>query len=428
MSQLKKRSYTIMITVVTILIISYFLFFNTENISIEVVEAPAIKGDIIKTISLTGSISSSDSEVINLPTGIVVEKVYVDENNYVEAGQLLAELNSDDLGISIKKTNLLIAQLEEDLTTVSGNASALEKALLKNTLLIAKEDYDKASKDFETSENEVEKSKALLSGSAISQAEYDKVVSISTDAYSYYSIAKINYDNANKRYLDFDSNQATRIASIKRQIETARLDLSSFKLKSEDNLITSSIPGVLTTFPLKEGRSILPNSIIEIYDTSRFQFKSMVPQEDAILIKTGQQSSVSIAGIPSSYEGSVTSIGTNAVIDVISGSRTPKVEVIIILDASDDNIIAGFDADAVVEVTRLTDVLIIRRESVRKDQNGKEFVFVIQDNKAIKTYIETGASDNTNVAVLLGINENDMIIVNPSLEVQDGSPLKVAIR
>lgn len=428
MSQTKKRSLTIMIIIVIILIISYFLFFNTENISVEVVGVPAIKGDIIKTISLTGSISSSDSEVINLPTGIVVEKVYAYENDYVGAGQLLAELNSDDLNISIEKTNLLIAQLEEDLTTVSGNASALEKALLRNTLSIAKEDYDKASKDFDTSEKEIEKSKALLSGGAISQAEYDKVLSISADAYSYYSIAKINYENANKRFLDYDRNQATRIASIKRQIESARLDLSSFKLKSEDNLITSSIPGVLTTFPLKEGRSILPNSIVEIYDTSRFQFKSMVPQEDAVLIKTGQKSSVNISGIPTSYQGSVTSIGTNAIIDTPSGSRTPKVEVIIMMDASDDKIIAGFDADAVVEVIRLTDVLIIRRESVRKDQDGKEFVFVVQDNKAIKKYIETGASDNTNVTVLSGINENDIIVVNPSLEVQDGSPLKVAIR
>jgi HlyD family secretion protein len=154
----------------------------------------------------------------------------------------------------------------------------------------------------------------------------------------------------------------------------------------------------------------------------------MVPQEDAVLLKTGQKSSVSISGISSSYLGTVTSIGANAVIDTLSGSRTPKVEVIITMDAPDDQIIAGFDADAVVEVIRLTDVLIIRRESVRKDQDGKEFVFVIQDNKANKTYIETGAFDNTNVAVLSGIDDNHMIIVNPSLEVQDGTPLKVAVR
>jgi HlyD family secretion protein len=428
MSHTKKRFLTIVIISVIILIISYFLFFNTENISVEVDGASVIKGDIIKTISLTGSISPSDSEVIDLPTGIIVEKVYADENNYVNAGQLLAVLNSDDLSISIEKANLLIAQLEEDMTTVSSSASALEKALLRNTLLIAKEDYDKASKDFKTSENEIEKSKALLSGGAISQAEYDKALSISADAYSYYNIARINYDNANKRYLDYDSNQATRIASIERQIESARLDLASLKLKYEDNFVTSSIAGILTTFSLKEGRSILPNSIIEIYDTSRFQFKSMVPQEDAVLLKTGQKSSVSISGISSSYLGTVTSIGANAVIDTLSGSRTPKVEVIITMDAPDDQIIAGFDADAVVEVIRLTDVLIIRRESVRKDQDGKEFVFVIQDNKANKTYIETGAFDNTNVAVLSGIDDNHMIIVNPSLEVQDGTPLKVAVR
>lgn len=428
MSQTKKRSLIIMIIIVIILIISYFWFFNTENISIEVEGASVIKGDIIKTINLSGSISPSDSEEISLPTGIVVEKVYAGENKFVEVGQLLAELNSDDININIEKTRLLINQLENDLIIASGDASATEKSLLRNALLIAKEDYDKASKDLETSEKDIEKSKSLLSGGAISQAEYDKALSISADVNSYYNIAKLNYDNANKRYLDYDRNQATRISSIETQIESAKLDLSSLKLKYEDNLITASISGMLTTFPIKEGRSILPNSKIEIVDNSRFQFKSMVPQEDAVLVELGQKSLISISGIPASYEGTVTLIGTIAVIDTLSGSRTPKVEVTITLESPNTQVVSGFDADAVVEVIRLTDELIIKRESVKKDQDGKEFVFVIKDNKAIKTYIITGASDNTNVAVMSGINENDTIIVNPSLDVQDGTPLKVVAR
>ncbi|MBV1757875.1 MAG: HlyD family efflux transporter periplasmic adaptor subunit [Dethiosulfatibacter sp.] len=424
----KKRSLLIMIIIVIILIISYFWFFNTENISIEVEGVPVTKGDIIKTVNLSGSISPLDSEVINLPAGVVVEKVYAEENKFVEAGQLLAELNSDNLKISIEKTNLLINQLEDDLITASGDASAIEKSLLRNALLLAKEDFDKASKDFESSENEIEKSEALLSGGAISQAEYDKVLSLSADIYSYYNTAKINYDNANKRYMDYDRTQATRVNSIKTQIESARLDLSSLKLKYEENLITSSISGVITSFPVKEGRSILPDSRIEINNTNNFQFKSMVPQEDAVLIDLGQKSLVNISGISTSYEGAVTSIGTIAIIDTLSGSRTPKVEVAVTLEATDNQVVSGFDADAVVEVVRLTDELIIKRESVKKDLDGKEFVFVIKDNKAIKTYITTGASDNTNIAVLSGINENDIIIVNPSLDVQDGSPLKVEIR
>lgn len=424
----KKRLIIIVSITAIVFIISYFQFFNTENISIEVEGAPVITGYIVKTISLSGSIRPSDSEVISLPAGIVVEKIHAVENDFVEAGQLLAELNTDDLSISIDKTNLLIDQLEDDLKTVSGDASVVEKMLLKNALLIAKEDLDKASKDLESANNEVEKSKALLVGGAISQSEHDRMLSLFSDIYNYYNIAKLNYDNANKRYLDYDRNQETRTRSIETQIESARLDLSTLNLKYKENFITSSISGVLTAFPIKEGRSIQPNSKIEIFNISSFQFESMVPQEDAVFIKLGQNSLVDITGISTSYEGTVTSIGTIASIDSQSSSRTPKVKVEITLTSTDNHVVSGFDADAVVEVVRLTDQLIIKRESVKKDQDGREFVFVIQDNKAVKTYISTGPSDSTNIAVLSGLNENDIIIVNPSLTVQDGSPLKVIAR
>ena len=104
----KKRLIIIVSITAIVFIISYFQFFNTENISIEVEGAPVITGDIVKTISLSGSIRPSDSEVISLPAGIVVEKIHAVENDFVEAGQVLAELNTDDLSISIDKTNLLI--------------------------------------------------------------------------------------------------------------------------------------------------------------------------------------------------------------------------------------------------------------------------------------------------------------------------------
>jgi hypothetical protein len=51
MSHAKKRSLTIVNISVTTLIISYFLFFNTENISVEVDGASVIKVDVIRIMS-----------------------------------------------------------------------------------------------------------------------------------------------------------------------------------------------------------------------------------------------------------------------------------------------------------------------------------------------------------------------------------------
>ncbi|MBG0765372.1 MAG: biotin/lipoyl-binding protein [Tissierellales bacterium] len=105
MKIINKKTITIFI-VVLLLIIAYFLFFTRDEESVEVKTMKAYTGDIEKTLEISGSVKSSDSEEISIQPNLKVLKTYVRENDYVSSGDLLAELEMDDLQTSLDKSNL----------------------------------------------------------------------------------------------------------------------------------------------------------------------------------------------------------------------------------------------------------------------------------------------------------------------------------
>ena len=94
---MKKIKLPIIIIMAAILAASYFLF--TRDDPILVTSMKASKGEITKTIDVSGAINSPDVELILIEPNMKVNKVYVNENDIVEKGQILAELDSNELDI-----------------------------------------------------------------------------------------------------------------------------------------------------------------------------------------------------------------------------------------------------------------------------------------------------------------------------------------
>ena len=410
--------------VIAVLLISYFLFSKKGNSAIEVSAFPTNMGSVSKTIEFSGVVKSSDREEIMVTPDLEVLKTYVKENDQVEKGQLLAELDTTDLLISLKKSQVSLEQLYSDSAAEKSSNSA-DKDILYNTLLKSKETLEKYNKDLELSAADLEKSKILYDESAISKAEYDKYVTAKTNLESSLKIAELNYNDAVTKYNDYGSSVKLNVEKIDRQIESLNLDIESLNYKIEKTKIYSSISGIVTDFPLTEGRSTLSNSKIVIYDTTSYEFIAKIAQEDAVLIKEGQNSNVSVNGITKTYEGVVSQVGKTAQIDEMSGSKTPKVEVIIEIINPDDLLKSGFEGDASVQIDKNDNVLVIKSEAVKKDDENKQYLYILKNGIASKTYVEIGLSDDYYVSVLSGIKENDIVILNPPMELTDGMKVKM---
>lgn len=134
--QRKKRITTIIVVVLLVLVLlAVALSFLRDRITerfaeeeeIAIQSAQVTVGSIQTTVSGSGRLSDEESETISLPANLTLEKVYVNNNQSVEAGAILAAVNHPSLVAAM-------AQLQADLDALDEEISAAEGEEISDTI------------------------------------------------------------------------------------------------------------------------------------------------------------------------------------------------------------------------------------------------------------------------------------------------------
>jgi HlyD family secretion protein len=416
---MKKYRFLMLFLAVTIIAAAGFFFLNREE-TMEVSTMQSYTGNISQTIEVSGVIDSNAIQVIPLEANRKVIKTYVQKNDLVKENQLIAELDTTDIGLSIKKARTNLEDLQAKLIRLTSDKS--NAILLSNALTKSNEEYAQAQADLQTAQDDLKRAELLYGENAISKVEYDKYVSEVNRLTANVKKAELSLNDATVRFSNNDEENQQSIASLERQIRTAQLDIESLHNEIEDSKIYSSLAGFITEFPLEADHQILAGESITIYGNDAYEFKALVPQQDATLIKEGLTAMVSIDGLKNSYEGIVTTVSKNAVTDN-SGSE-PKVEIRIKITNPDDAMLFGYEGKANIILAEQEAGLILKNECVKNDDNG-QYVYVLDGKAAKKVYVETGITDGYVTNIEKGISENDVVIINPPLNLTDGMIVKV---
>ena len=78
-------------------------------------------------------------------------------------------------------------------------------------------------------------------------------------------------------------------------------------------------------------------------------------------------------------------------------------------------------------VDKRDDVVTIPAQAVFTE-NGVQYVYLVKDDKVVKTQIKIGLSNDTKVEVTQGLKENDSLIIEGQSFLSDGEKIKVLIR
>lgn len=412
--KLKKTFYLIIPVAILILVVFFSISRNESGIKARAYKIE--KGNISKNITLSGSIESLDSEEITIPAGSKILEVFLSENDMVKAGDIIALLDTDSLTRMLKKAEISLEDLESDLYKLESSQD-IDREIVSNELMKAQEEYDKAIENLESAKLDMEKNKTLYEENAISKSHYEDFVETFESEQSKVGLAFLNLENRKKNLLSYDLSKTSTIESLKRQIESVKLDIEDIKESIADGTIKSSISGILSNSDLKKGRRLSSTSTLLINST-KYRLTGYSPQEDALVINEGDAASITVKGIDKKYEGNVTYKARKAVVEG-NGNMTPKTEIIIGIDTSDEMLYPGLDADAEILVEEGTDLIIARRESVRYSDTGS-FVFTVSKGKAIKTSVKTGIYDDFYIEITEGLDEGSTIIENPTPEIKDG--------
>jgi len=127
--QRKKRITTIIVVVLLVLVLlAVALSFLRDRITerfaeeeeIAIQSAQVTVGSIQTTVSGSGRLSDEESETISLPANLTLEKVYVNNNQSVEAGAILAAVNHPSLVAAMAQLQADLDALDEEIGEAEG--------------------------------------------------------------------------------------------------------------------------------------------------------------------------------------------------------------------------------------------------------------------------------------------------------------------
>jgi HlyD family secretion protein len=342
----------------------------TVNVQVDA----ASNGPIQRRVIADATLFPLDQAAITAKVTAPVSKFYVDRGAKVHAGQLLAELENQDLvGASLESQG---GYQQAD----AGYQQAVQKAA--QDLTLSKQQMDAAQRLFDNRQN-------LLKEGAASAKDVD-------DAAVALTQAKNEYEAAQKQ-LDLKVAEGG-LTAAKGKSAGAAAQLSYTK-------IVSPIDGVVTDRPVYQGETAPSGSpIITVMNLSQVVAKAHVSQQEAAQIKVGDPASVLMTSVPEA-KGKVTLV--SPALDL----NSTTVEVWVQVPNPQGLLKPGGSARVDIVTQTVPNAIVAPVAALLTGSDGATSVMLLNtDNKVSRKKVKVGIRDGANMQVLDGLKKGDRIV------------------
>jgi HlyD family secretion protein len=148
----------VLITVVVILLI--IKPFNKKEAEVTFDTVKVERGNITNTVTATGTIEAITTVNVGTQVSGILQHVYVDFNDIVKKGQLLAKLDETSLKAQLEQSQSQVDQAQAQLNFQEATYKRLKTLYEKD--LIAQTDYDQALYNYENSKASLSNAKSAL--------------------------------------------------------------------------------------------------------------------------------------------------------------------------------------------------------------------------------------------------------------------------
>ena len=190
-------------------------------------------------------------------------------------------------------------------------------------------------------------------------------------------------------------------------MEAAREDLNAAKAG-----LTAPIGGVVTGLSaVQGGMAGSYTALCTVESLEDVDVDIALSRYDLEKVKVGQSAAVTTLG--RTYTGTVSAIDAMATAGAgTGGTATAYVHAKIHLDAPDENLKLGIEANVVILTGEAKNVLSLPLGAVNTDVGG-QFCLVVENGVAVRREVVTGLSSDTVVEITSGLSAGDVVITDP---------------
>jgi RND family efflux transporter MFP subunit len=332
--------------------------------------------------------SSSDAVDLRLPADIrsmqttsifarangYLKKILVDIGDHVEAGALLAEIDTPDVDADLARA---VASLE-----------------------LAKANLSKAQEDESLADTTLKRYAGLNDTGGVTQQQIDERRSALTQS-------------------------QLALASGRASVAVADAEVKRLTVLQGFERVVAPFPGTITARNYDVGALLAPTNSTEgrelykIDRTDALRVFVNVPQAYATTLKVGEEAFLSVRNyVGREFAGKI--VRTTGVID--AATRTLRIEVDV--PNQDGALYSGMYGEMRVRVKPGSPSLIVPTSSLVFVADGT-WVWVVDGEQARRRKIEVGRDFGTELEVLTGLTAQDVVVKNPGERLADGASVRV---
>ena len=352
------------------------------------------KGDLAKSVVATGKIEPITKVEIKSKASGIVKKLYVDYGDKVKKGQVLAELDKEEIQARVDQAR---AQLDATTASMNGTRADLERAKVDAEgpdVPLLKRAYDRAQGMAK---------EGVVSASALDDAEKN------------YELA-LNKQNVSKAQLQV---LQAKIGQALAQVAQDRANLKQLEEQLGYTTIESPIDGIVLSRDVEIGDAVssilvLGSSatlVMTLGDTSEVYVKGKVDESDIGKVYMGQAARIKVESFKDkTFTGKVTKISPMGV----EKDNVTTFEVRVSINNPEGVLKANMTANAEVILEEHKNVLQIPEGAILYDKDKKASV-EIPDPKGKegkkKIAVNIGISNGAKTELLSGMKEGDQVVL-----------------
>lgn len=397
-------------------------------------------------VEATGELKPAQEANLTFGTAGQVAEVLVSEGDMVEANQVLARLDTEQLELAVRDAEDTLALRQSALRQAQQPPDENDLIISEAEVTIAQTNLEQLlappdEKDVELAQLNVEQARNNL-WSAQMERDAQQIDTLRKqaearvgNAYVALQIAEIQYEQllegADEHQLaiaraQLDQAQARlakllagageeELLQLELQVRMAETALKRAQAALEDAILRAPFAGTVVEVNITPGEmtsSAMP--AVVMIDNSSFYLEVEVDEIDVGRLSPGQGVTVTFDSLPGVVvTGTVRTIAEAATIS--GGSATYRT--LIDLAPTDAHLRAGMSANAAITVEVVEDALVIPNWVIQFTADGQPFVERVVGGKAVPTNIELGVRTDEYAQILSGLSEGDRVAI-PTTEVE----------
>jgi HlyD family secretion protein len=362
--------------------------------------ASVVRSELKSTIATNGKVEPRQNYEAHAPFPGIIKELYVHEGDKTPEGKLLLVMDDSDAKAHVASALAALRGAQAAYDSVLKGGTQEERLSLGGDLSTAQTNRDQAQHDVEALQ------KLQLTGAASA----NEVAAAQQRLASADASIKLLQSRQTKRY---DQGDVTR---VKATFDEAQAGYAAASAVLNAAHVRAPFAGTVYSLPVSRSEYISPGGmLLQLADLNRMQVRGYFDEPEIGKLKVGQPVTIEWDARPGqSWHGNVSRLPSTIV-----GYTTRNVgEVLITLDDADGSLLPATNVRITVTVANKGNSLNIPREALHTEP-GLAYVYRVENGVLRRIMVTTGNLNLTQVEILSGLNEGDVVALGST----NGQPI-----